>query len=60
MFYLVCLFFIDFIFLWEYKMSNSDWGVALVVTVLVLIILFILLWDRGLFTEITVHAQTGG
>ncbi len=34
-------------------MSNSDWGVALVVTVLVLIILFILLWDRGLYTEFT-------
>ena len=33
-------------------MSNSDWGVALVVTFLVLIILFILLWDRGQYTEL--------
>lgn len=38
-------------------MSNSDWGVVAVVTVLVLILLFILIWDRGLFTESTAHAQ---
>ena len=38
-------------------MSNSDWGVVAVVTVLVLILLFILLWNRVLFTESTAHAQ---